>query len=69
MLHNKETLTLEVLEELFLDQLEFRIRAIYLLLNIQKEKRAEILSLLDELKLLTNENIALLHSTEYAHKS
>ncbi len=69
MLHNKETLTLEVLEELFLDQLEFRVRAVYLLLNIQKEKRVEILSLLDELKSLTRENIAILHSADYAHKS
>gem|GEM_PF-4791385 len=51
---------LEVLQELFLDQLNFKLRAIYLLFRIKRDKRRRALIILDKLETLTRENIAII---------
>lgn len=51
---------MRVLEELFLDQLEYKIFAVLSLQSIRRHRRKEILSFMEELSRITKENIALL---------
>ncbi len=51
---------LEVLEELLLDQVEYRIRAVLLLLNIDRSRSKELFGLIDRFSQLTTENVTLL---------
>ncbi len=57
----KKIFELEVLEELFFDQLEFKLRAIFLLLTVARKQRREILSFIDQLTELTRENLDIIH--------
>lgn len=58
---------LEVLEQLFLDQVEFRLESSLLLYNFLKHNRKEVLSLLTQLKDLTKENLTLIKVLTYAN--
>lgn len=49
-----------VLEELFLDQLIFKLSAIFDLYTIQKEHKNELNSFIERLKTITHENLKLL---------
>lgn len=49
-----------VLEELFLDQLQFKLAAAMNLYTLKQEHRREIYSFIDQLQNLTDENISLL---------
>lgn len=48
------------LEELFYDQLNFKIMSLFNLLTVQKQNRREIISFLERLKEITVENLKIL---------
>lgn len=49
-----------ILEELFLDQLQFKLAAAMNLYTLKQERQREIDSFIDQLQNLTDENISLL---------
>lgn len=51
---------LEVVEELLLDQIEYRMRAILVLLNFERKQQKKLLESIDRFSSLTKENIHLL---------
>ncbi|MDP3985553.1 MAG: hypothetical protein Q8P82_02200 [bacterium] len=53
-------LEIKFLEEMFRDQIEFRLESIFKLLNIRRSQKVEIMSFLKQLHTITDENIRLL---------
>lgn len=61
MLHNKR-ISLEVLESQSLDQIEYRIRPILLLLNFDRKTSRLAEALIDRFEALTRENVTILQT-------
>ncbi|MBP9758911.1 hypothetical protein KBD45_04380 [Candidatus Dojkabacteria bacterium] len=57
---NKELNEVKVLEEMFLDQLTFKLSALFAFRKFSKTNFIELTSFIDQLKNLTYENLKLL---------